>query len=319
MKQENHNLSVKRRIYSFPQEGESRAEAICRSFKLYTLVEWAAYTKVDIRIETSKNCPLLIGELSQLMFLLPFFSDAAKVSFSQAFNEANEEKTSIILMKEIAFDSLLLIAADDVSQQAINQLRSEGIYSIENRSCTLINMVVVSTAEGAEYVHQVLENYERARKNVVVKMTPELCIKDESDIDSILSFLQNPGCNPYMELKHFLQVYHENVEIHGMVGFDFRSFSDIIRGKNVVSVYSYEYQDDIAEAICHLKSVNLKDNGKYLLSFTVGKYDEKTLSKHLASLNENMDAFHEESSLYWTYREATPQKVTLFASISSEQ
>ena len=62
-------------------------------------------------------------------------------------------------MKEIAFDSLLLIAADDVSQQAINQLRSDGIYSIENRSCTLINMVVVSTAEGAEHVHQVLENH----------------------------------------------------------------------------------------------------------------------------------------------------------------
>lgn len=91
-------------------------------------------------------------------------------------------------MKEIAFDSLLLIAADDVSQQAINQLRSDGIYSVENRSCTLINMVVVSTAEGAEHVHQVLENHERARKNVVVKMTPELSIKDESDIDSILSF-----------------------------------------------------------------------------------------------------------------------------------
>ena len=73
-------------------------------------------------------------------------------------------------MKKIAFDSLLLIAADDVSQQAINQLRSDGIYSIENRSCTLINMILVSTAEGAEHVHQVLENYERARKNVVVKM-----------------------------------------------------------------------------------------------------------------------------------------------------
>lgn len=83
--------------------------------------------------------------------------------------------------------------------------------------------------------------------------------------------------------------------------------------------YSYEYQDDIAEATNHLKSVNLKDNGKYLLSFTVGKYDEKTLSKHLASLNEYMDAFPEESSLYWTYRVATSQKVTLFASISSEQ
>ena len=180
-------------------------------------------------------------------------------------------------------------------------------------------MVVVSTAEGAELIHQVLENHERARKNVVVKMTPELSIKDESDIDSILSFLPEPGCNPYMELKRFLQMYHENVEMHGMVGFDFRSFFDIIRGKNVVSVYSYEYQDDIAEATSYLKSVNLKDNGKYLLSFTVGKYDEKVLSKHLASLNEYMDTFPEESSLYWTYREATPQKVTLFASISSEQ
>ena len=222
-------------------------------------------------------------------------------------------------MKEIAFDSLLLIAADDVSLQAINQLRSDGIYSVEDRSCTLINMVVVSTAEGAEHIHQVLEDHERARKNVVVKLTPELSIKDESDIDSILSFLPEPGCNPYIELKHFLQMYKENVEIHGMVGFDFRSFADIIRGKNVVSVYSYEYQDAIAEAICHLKSVKLKDNGKYLLSFTVGKYDEKTLSKHLASLNEYMDTFPEESSLYWTYREATPQKVTLFASISSEQ
>ena len=73
-------------------------------------------------------------------------------------------------MKEIAFDSLLLIAADDVSQQAINQLRSEGIYSIEDRSCTLINMVVVSTAEGAEHIHQVLENHERARKNVRISL-----------------------------------------------------------------------------------------------------------------------------------------------------
>ena len=56
-------------------------------------------------------------------------------------------------MKEIAFDSLLLIAADDVSQQAINQLRSDGIYSIEDRSCTLINMVVVSTAEEIGRAH----------------------------------------------------------------------------------------------------------------------------------------------------------------------
>lgn len=104
MKLENHNLSVKRRIYSFPQEGESRVEAICRSFKLYTLVEWAAYTNVNIRIETARKCPLLMGELSQLMFLLPFFSDAARVTFSQAFNDANDDK---ILVEIKAYNRIL--------------------------------------------------------------------------------------------------------------------------------------------------------------------------------------------------------------------
>lgn len=31
---------VKRRIYSFQMDGESRAEAICRTFQQYTLVDW---------------------------------------------------------------------------------------------------------------------------------------------------------------------------------------------------------------------------------------------------------------------------------------
>lgn len=34
---------VKRRIYSFQMDGESRAEAICRAFQQYTLVDWALY------------------------------------------------------------------------------------------------------------------------------------------------------------------------------------------------------------------------------------------------------------------------------------
>lgn len=46
MEQTKHGISVKRRIYSFPMKGESRAEAICRSFRQYTLVDWAKYNKV---------------------------------------------------------------------------------------------------------------------------------------------------------------------------------------------------------------------------------------------------------------------------------
>ena len=34
---------VKRRVYSFQMDGESRAEAICRAFQQYALVDWALY------------------------------------------------------------------------------------------------------------------------------------------------------------------------------------------------------------------------------------------------------------------------------------
>ena len=67
MEQTKHGISVKRRIYSFPMKGESRAEAICRSFKQYTLVDWTKYNKVSMRIVTSVKYPLLMGELVQLM------------------------------------------------------------------------------------------------------------------------------------------------------------------------------------------------------------------------------------------------------------
>ena len=38
-------------------------------------------------------------------------------------------------MEKIALESLRLIAADYVSQQVIDELRSEGIYSIKNSPC----------------------------------------------------------------------------------------------------------------------------------------------------------------------------------------
>lgn len=67
MEQTKYGISVKRRIYSFPMKGESWAEAVCRSFRQYTLMDWAKYNKVSMRIVTSVKYPLLMGELVQLM------------------------------------------------------------------------------------------------------------------------------------------------------------------------------------------------------------------------------------------------------------
>lgn len=73
-------------------------------------------------------------------------------------------------MEKIALESLRLIAADYVSQQVINEFRTEGIYSIKNSPNVYVNVVLVSTDKGADNVNKILEAHARARRNVVIKM-----------------------------------------------------------------------------------------------------------------------------------------------------
>lgn len=97
MEQTKHGISVKHRIYSFPMKGESRAEAICRSFRQYTLADWAKYNKVSMRIVTSVKYPLLMGELVQLMSVSQSFMDRTKVDLVQETLGTSEEQLLLII------------------------------------------------------------------------------------------------------------------------------------------------------------------------------------------------------------------------------
>lgn len=97
MEQTKLSLSVKRRIYSFPMKGESRAEAVCRSFKQYTLVNWTKYNKASIRIVTSVKYPLLMGELAKLMSVSESFTDTTKVKLVQETLSTSEEQLLLII------------------------------------------------------------------------------------------------------------------------------------------------------------------------------------------------------------------------------
>ena len=130
-------------------------------------------------------------------------------------------------MEKIALESLRLIAADYVSQQVIDELRSEGIYSIKNSPNVHVDVVLVSTDKGVDNVHEILETHACARRNVVITMNPELSIKEESDIFSILSF--QADSNPYLELKKLLQLYKICIEKHSMICFDLSDFLILIR------------------------------------------------------------------------------------------
>ena len=222
-------------------------------------------------------------------------------------------------MEKIALESLRLIAADCVSQQVINEFRTEGIYSIKNSPNVYVNVVLVSTDKGADNINEILETHACTRRNVVIKMNPELSIKEESDIFSILSF--QAGSNPYLELKKFLQLYNICIENHGILCFDLSDFLIVIRGRNVISTHSYVYKKDITEALAHLKSIYIKENGRYILAITIANdYTDEmkkiTLpEKMMSPLSDYMESFPDKSILYPTITIATPKTLTLFTSV----
>ena len=222
-------------------------------------------------------------------------------------------------MEKIALESLRLIAADYVSQQVIKEFRTEGIYSIKNSPNVHVNVVLVSTDKGADNVNKILETHARARRNVVIKMNPELSIKEESDIFSILSF--QADSNPYLELKKFLQLYNICIEKHGILCFDLSDFSILIRGRNVISTHSYVYNKDITDALEHIKSIYIKENGRYLLAITIANdyTDEMKVitlpEKIMLPVGDYIEAFPDKSLLYLTITIATPKTLTLFTSV----
>ena len=89
---------VKRRIYSFQIDGESRAEAILRAFQQYTLVDWTLYNKVSFQIVSSVKHPLLMRELSQLMSIAQSFKDSAQVEFLQESQAGAEQRLLLVIL-----------------------------------------------------------------------------------------------------------------------------------------------------------------------------------------------------------------------------
>ena len=89
---------VKRRIYSFQMDGESRAEAILRAFQQYTLVDWALYNKVSLQIVSSVKHPLLMGELSQLMSIGQSFMASAQVELFQKIQAGDEQRLLLVIL-----------------------------------------------------------------------------------------------------------------------------------------------------------------------------------------------------------------------------
>ena len=58
----------------------------------------------------------------------------------------------------------------------------------------------------------------------------------------------------------------------------------LIRGRNVISIVSYEYRENITEALDQLKSVKTHEGVRYLLYFSVDKCDNDEIGNRQASI-----------------------------------
>ena len=217
-------------------------------------------------------------------------------------------------MEDIRLDSVRLIATDDTSKEIIERLRSEGVYGKEDTEWQLINMVFVASAEGVENIPNMLSEDTPAKRNVIITINSSLQIDDNANYNSILSFLD--GADIYTEIKTLLYLIRINVEIHGLVCFDFNDFFVLAKGRNRISTVSYPYKDNIEEAINEIQKIKLQDDSKCLLFFTIEHYDRNGFEFDMLPVKNYLDTFPEKATLYWNLAESTDKQVTLFTSSS---
>ena len=215
-------------------------------------------------------------------------------------------------MKDIILKSARLIATDDASKEIIKRLRSEGIYGQENTEWQLMNIVLVSSAEGVVNIQNVLSKNSLAKLNIIININPSLEIDNDINYYSVLTFFDE--ADPYEEIKSLLGFIRTNEVTHRNIAFDEYEIFVLIKGRNMISTASYSY-NDVDEAINELKKIMLQNNRRYLLLFTYEHNNEGT-ALDILPVKNYLEMFPENATVYWNIQESSVNQVTLFTSIS---
>ena len=89
---------LKRRIYSFPREKESRMEAIFREVMEYSQIDFLKYNRVILLLETSPDKPLLMSELGILNEIIKLFPERVEVKWGLGWNRGIDDKVFLMMV-----------------------------------------------------------------------------------------------------------------------------------------------------------------------------------------------------------------------------
>ena len=89
---------LKRRIKSFPMEGETRVDSVIREFNEYGNIDPSLYNKLIIQLVTSSAYPLMMDELNKIVFYITIKFSPAEFLFSVVTDERLDEKILLQLV-----------------------------------------------------------------------------------------------------------------------------------------------------------------------------------------------------------------------------
>lgn len=216
------------------------------------------------------------------------------------------------MKEEIVLETIQLIATDDISQKVIEDLKADGIRLQNTKDRMLMNLFIVGSTEGLKKVPAAMSALtKKAFKNVVVFTNPALDTEEIDDINAFINFGDRKDIHE--AIKQFLYHYQETIETPSLIGYDFRSFMQIIEGHNSIKIKSYDYTHDISEALTPLKAISIRKGSKCLLFFTQHEAnDQHTLevvNEYLNSLPETINynfSFNTSYHLHASLLIATP-------------
>ncbi|KGN97455.1 hypothetical protein HQ36_06015 [Porphyromonas gingivicanis] len=213
-------------------------------------------------------------------------------------------------MSNIILELVRLIAVDDEAQAIIERLKGDGIDCIENSSDVLLDVVIATSGKEIDKDSISLPGQVAARKTILLQATDAYKATEHDGFDAILSFSDYK--NVYEEIKSFLCMVHDNLEIHGICSFDFYDFCSLVTGRNCISLQTYPYTSTIEQAFSFLKYDSNKGQNKYLLTLYIG-YDEEENDKIFRAFPnfQFIDTFPDDTILNFNIIQSALRQVTL--------
>lgn len=216
------------------------------------------------------------------------------------------------MKEEIVLETIQLISTDDISLKIIEDLKADGIRLQNTEDRMLMNLFIVGSTDGLKKVPSSMSALtKKAFKNAIVFTNPALDTEEVDGINAFINFGDNKDIHE--AIKQFLCHYQETIETPSLIGYDFRSFMQLIEGHNSIEIKSYDYTHDISEAVTPLKAISIPKGSRCLLFFTQHEANDQhtmeVVNEYLNSLPDTINynfSFNTSSHLHVSLLIATP-------------